>query len=547
MKRAAAVLAFLLATSVHAATFTVSSPLDAGPGTLRQAILDANANGGADQIVFTTPTVVATSGMPDITGVVAIDGSVGAGRVDIQGVFVFLASAFRFRPGSAGSTLTDVSVRTYQQPLAVETDSVTVTGSAFENNSYVGGNGNTLGPDNTFAELDVFGSNNVVEGNRIGRAKIVNGANNRIGSIGNGNTIGPTGLTLTTDIASVIVVSAGYAFIEGNDIASDWQAGIYLGQSLPGGGATVTGNEVHGQVTGIDVTGNGTPGPFYAARILGNRIYDVGLPIDLRENAIPPLGPTANDPAPDADDGGNHLQNYPVLASAVGTPAGLTVTGSLTSAPLTTYLIELFGNPAGDPEARTPLATFEVTTDGTGNAAFTQLLPLPAPPDDGALTATATNQTTNDTSEVSAPLVIDLSGQLSFNPVTYTVAEADGTATLTVVRTGGTANTVMVSYTTNNGTATAPGDYATTSGTLTFGPGVTSQTITVPIVADLVGEPNETFTVTLSTPTNGATLGASTATVTIEGNSGAATVPTASTWALIALALVLAAIALLRT
>jgi Calx-beta domain len=547
MKRAAAVLAFVLATSVHAATFTVSSPADSGLGSLRQAILDANLIPGTDQIVFTTPTVVATSAMPAITGVVAIDGSVGGGRVDIQGVFVSFASAFRFGAGSAGSTLTSVSVRTYHQPLAIETDSVTVSDSAFENNSYVGGNGNTIGPDNTFAELDVFGSNNVVEGNRIGRAKIVGGSNNRIGSVGNGNTIGPDGLTLPPYFASVIVVSAGYAFIEGNEIASDWPAGIYLGQSLSGGGATITGNSVHGQTTGIDVTGSGTPGPFYAARILGNRIYDVDLPIDLRENAIPSTGPTPNDPAPDADDGGNHLQNYPVIASAIGTPAGLAVTGSLTSAPLTTYLVELFGNPASDPEARTPLTTFEVTTDGAGNAAFNQLLPIPAPPDNGALTATATNQTTNDTSEVSAPIVVDLSGQLSFDPVTYTVAETDGSVTLIVVRTGGTANTVMVSYTTNSGTATAPADYGTTAGTLTFGPGVTSQTITVPIVADLVGEPNETFTATLSGPTNGATLGAATATVTIEGNSGAATVPTASTWALLVLALGLVAVALLRT
>ena len=41
---------------------------------------------------------------------------------------------------------------------------------------------------------------------------------------------------------------------------------------------------------------------------------------------------------------------------------------------------------------------------------------------------------------------------------------------------------ITVNYETANGTASAPGDYTTTSGTLTFAQGVTSQTITVPVV-----------------------------------------------------------------
>ena len=62
-------------------------------------------------------------------------------------------------------------------------------------------------------------------------------------------------------------------------------------------------------------------------------------------------------------------------------------------------------------------------------------------------------------------------------------------------------------YATANGTAAAGSDYTATSGTLTFSPGETSQTIKVPINDDTAVEPNETFTVTLSTPVN-ATLGA---------------------------------------
>ena len=57
-----------------------------------------------------------------------------------------------------------------------------------------------------------------------------------------------------------------------------------------------------------------------------------------------------------------------------------------------------------------------------------------------------------------------------------------------------------MNYATANGTATAGSDYTATSGTLTFNPGVTSQTISVPIINDTAVEGNETFTVTLSDP-----------------------------------------------
>ena len=64
----------------------------------------------------------------------------------------------------------------------------------------------------------------------------------------------------------------------------------------------------------------------------------------------------------------------------------------------------------------------------------------------------------------------------------------------------------------------APGvDYVTTSGTLTFGPSVSSLTFFVPIVNDSLGEGPERFQVTLSNPSPGVVLGTpSTAPVTIQ-------------------------------
>ena len=44
-----------LPSPVQAATFTVTNTSDGGPGSLHQAILDANANAGTDTIEFNIP------------------------------------------------------------------------------------------------------------------------------------------------------------------------------------------------------------------------------------------------------------------------------------------------------------------------------------------------------------------------------------------------------------------------------------------------------------------------------------------------------------
>jgi glucose/arabinose dehydrogenase len=88
------------------------------------------------------------------------------------------------------------------------------------------------------------------------------------------------------------------------------------------------------------------------------------------------------------------------------------------------------------------------------------------------------------------------------------------------------ATPVTVSYATANGTAVAPGDFTSTSGSLTFTGTTTSQTVSVPIVGDTTVEPNESFTVSLSNPA-GATLADGTATGTIT-NDDTAPLPTLS-------------------
>ena len=98
----------------------------------------------------------------------------------------------------------------------------------------------------------------------------------------------------------------------------------------------------------------------------------------------------------------------------------------------------------------------------------------------------------------------DAAPSLSINDVT--VAETGGTATFNITLSAASGQTVTVNYTTANGTAIAPGDYgAVTAGSVTFNPGETSKPATVNIENDAADEPDETFLVNLSSPSNATT------------------------------------------
>src|SRR5205823_3577437 len=93
--------------------------------------------------------------------------------------------------------------------------------------------------------------------------------------------------------------------------------------------------------------------------------------------------------------------------------------------------------------------------------------------------------------------------------------------------------TVTVNYATvAGGTATLGSDYQSASGTLTFAPGEGGKTVTVLVNGDTQEEPDETFFVQLSNPTN-ATLGVNQAPGVIVNDDAAPTptptpVPTAT-------------------
>ena len=135
----------------------------------------------------------------------------------------------------------------------------------------------------------------------------------------------------------------------------------------------------------------------------------------------------------------------------------------------------------------------------------------------GALSATSTIQ-----------VIVSSGGRFSFNISNYGVNENGGTATITVLRAGGSAGTATVNYATSNGTATGGTscttgvDYLSTSGTLTWNNGDTSvRQFVVAICNDGSNEEDETINLTLSNAGGTGSLGVQpTSTLTI-GNDDA--------------------------
>jgi hypothetical protein len=111
-------------------------------------------------------------------------------------------------------------------------------------------------------------------------------------------------------------------------------------------------------------------------------------------------------------------------------------------------------------------------------------------------------------------------GALQLSSATQSVGEGGGSITVSVTRTGGSDGAVSATVGTTNGAATAGQDFTAVATSVSFAAGDSvAKTITIPISDDGLTEPAESFTVTLSAATGGATLGTpAAATITIQDN-----------------------------
>ena len=141
-------LLFLAAAPLCAATFTVTTTADSGAGSLRQAILDANANPGADTITFAIPgpgvhTIVLTTWLPNTTDPVTVDGYTQPGsspntlplaqgtnavlNVEIDGSAVILAPCWSYQ--ADGGRIQGLVINRCSDGAIYAIGSLTVTGN----------------------------------------------------------------------------------------------------------------------------------------------------------------------------------------------------------------------------------------------------------------------------------------------------------------------------------------------------------------------------------------------------------------------------------
>ena len=380
------------------------------------------------------------------------------------------------------------------------------------------GAGNVISGNPLFGVVlaDAGTTGNRVEGNLIGTDKdgagvLYNITGVLIGSGASANVIGGTvpearNVISGNKLFGVLITDTGTTanLIEGNSIGTAKDGTSPLGNTSAGVRIDADGNFVGGTASGAGntIAFNGGAGVVVLGSgdaVHGNSIYsNAALGIDLGDDGVTP-----ND-AGDSDDGGNRLQNFPVLTSASSSPTATTVVGTLDSVQFTVFTIEFFGSSAADPsgfgQGQQVVGSTTVTTDGAGHASFTATFPT-AIAAGAMVTATATDPG-NNTSEFSRAIVQSLG--ITIDDVTQD--EGNGLVTgftFTVSLSQATNQPVSVDFATLDGLATAGSDYTAAMGTLTFAAGDTSQTITVLVTGDTTSEADESFFVALSNASQG--------------------------------------------
>jgi parallel beta-helix repeat protein len=423
---------------VLASPYVVTNTSDSGPGSLRQAILNADANDSVPQTIsFNIPktdpgytngvfTIQPLSPLPVLSQNITIDGTTQAaftGNTNPYGPVIVLNGAKQ----SSGDGLDLVDNNTVKGlvingfPDGGIYLSWAHSDDGEANNNQILDNYLGTDPTGTKAVPNGFGvgivgyaspseqsTGNLVQGNLISgnsdgielgdtnRTQIIGnligtdrtGAAN-LGNSGDGIWIGNAGCPLNTIEGNTIA----YNKQDGIEDAPDYRYSVAYTTSGHQGNAFLQNSIFSNGMLGIDLIAPGTVGGYWAPQ---------GVPL---QNT--PGGP---------HQGANLLQNYPVLSSAVSSASGTAITGTLNSTPNETFHLEFFASPtanaSGYGEGKTYLGSTSVTTDASGNASFSLTVPVGNLVGQ-VLSATATDPG-NNTSEFSKDILIRPSSSATF-------------------------------------------------------------------------------------------------------------------------------------
>ena len=398
-------------------TFVVSNTRDSGAGSLREAINQANDNAGLDGIEFNIPgtgphTIQPTTGLPEITDTVIIDGFTQPGaspNTNLPGLGSNALLMIELDGSGAGvaSGLVITGANCKIKGLVVNRFALVGIGIAG-----TGASGNLV--QGNFIGTDVTGSADL--GNVLDGVQIQDAPNNTIGGAqpGEGNILsgnGDDGIFINGTGASGNVVRGNFI---GTDVtgSADLENALFgvqikdapnniIGGSQAGAGNVISGNDedgifvvnpgasgnvVQGNLIGTDVTGradlgNGGNGVIiqdasnntvggsragdgnviafndFSGVTVGSSLEDTSVSNSIRRNAIYSNGALGIDlgddgvsasDSLDADTGPNNLQNFPAITSALATESTTRIVGSLKSFPNEEYTLDFYANNESD-------------------------------------------------------------------------------------------------------------------------------------------------------------------------------------------------------
>lgn len=410
----------------------------------------------------------------------------------------------------------------------------------------------TVGATQTaWASLTVAGASSLY------RINLTTGAATLVGPIGAGLTItglavtSPTGVTLYGVAGASTLVSFNSA-VPGTILASVGISGLSVGETVLG----LDARPATGQLYAL-----GSFGQIYTIDPTSGQALAVGGPLPLTLNGSD-FGIDFN-PVVDrlrvVSNAGQNLRLHPVTGAVAGVDTPLAPAGGIGGAAYTnnvagatqTTLYDIDtdadtlvrqGGVNGMPSPNLgqltvvgPLGVdaaavlgFDITAiDGTAYAAMTV---------GGTATLYRINLATGAATAVGPiggggpirGLTAAFPGQIELSSDTFFGVEGNS-ATVTLRRTGGAATPLSVTLATSGGTATAGADYTAVSRIVTLLSGETSATVTIPLLEDPTDEPDETFVVSLSSPSVGTRLGdRALATVVILDNDNPDIAPTIS-------------------
>lgn len=261
------------------ATFTVNNSNDSGLGSLRQALLDANANPGTDTIIFDIApggvrTITLSNSLPRITDPVIIDATTQSGytgnpiieltssgssagfiidagnttirgfvinRIGNDGIAMYINGGNRIENNFIGTDISGTAARANSGAgiLVASSSNNIIGGTSVNTRNLISGNSST-GINIRNSGLERASSNNVVQGNYIGTnitgtAAIPNG----------GEGIDVSGFV----VAAANNLIGGTTLGAGNLISGNRNSEIDISGSL------ATGNLVQGNLIGTNATG----------------------------------------------------------------------------------------------------------------------------------------------------------------------------------------------------------------------------------------------------------------------------------------------------